>query len=354
MGEVNITGGTISGTLLRNLLLDSQTRTLAAGLTMTVADSPLQMLDPGGAGRTVVLPAEADSDGLSFLVYNSADAAEDLTFNNDAAGLVGVIGQNEAGLFACNGTTWRVMITNIGAGLAASDVTIVDVGTFFAAAEVEAALQELGATTGAAIIGLLDSGTFTSAATVEAAIAEIYQHILSVQSVLPLPLMNWLDEGAGTLAALAIFSAGASNVPGFTNLSSEGLGLRWNNAATPNPIISQFEKPADMDTSKDAVIHILAIRSATDATDLVTFTVTAFDNVVGAAAGADADFGGASSAMADDVVVQELTLALAAADLAATQGAITLTVQPTDGLLDTIDVTVLGIWIEYSKAVLTS
>ena len=51
--------------------------------------------------------------------------------------------------------------------------------------------------------------------------------------------------------------------------------------------------------------------------------------------------------MTDDTNVQELTLTLAAADLSSTQGAITITVQPTDGLLATIDVTVLGVWIEY-------
>jgi len=167
--------------------------------------------------------------------------------------------------------------------------------------------------------------------------------------VLQLPLMSFLDEGAGTTAALAIFADGASNVPGFTNLSSEGLGIRWNNSATPNPIITSVVKPNDLDSANDVVLHILAVRSATDASDLVTFDVTAFDNVAGAAAAADADLGGTSTAMSDDVLIQELTVTLAAADISATQGAIGLTIQPTDGTLATIDVTILGAWIEYTN-----
>lgn len=168
--------------------------------------------------------------------------------------------------------------------------------------------------------------------------------------LIDLPPWRWLNEGAGTTAALAIFADGDSVTPGFTNLSSEGLGVRWNNHATPNPIIASFTKPTDLDDTANAIVHILAVRSATDATDLTTFTVTAFENAVGAAAGADADFGGVSSAMADDVLIQELTLTLAHANLGTARSQITLAVQPTDGLLATIDVTILAVWIEYTGA----
>lgn len=164
-----------------------------------------------------------------------------------------------------------------------------------------------------------------------------------------LPLMSWLNEGEGTTAALAIFANGDSKVPGFTNLASEGLGVRWNNHATPNPIITTVALPTDLDASADVVLHVLAVRSATDASDLVTFTVTAFNNVVGAAAAADADLGGVTTAMTDNVLIQELTLTLAAADISSTQGMIGLTLQPTDGKLATIDVTVLGVWLEYTN-----
>ena len=79
-------------------------------------DKRHQRLDPGGAGRTIVLPAEGNSRGKSFVIENTADAAEDLTVNNDAAGLIGTINQNEAGIFSCDGTTWVVTILSAGSG----------------------------------------------------------------------------------------------------------------------------------------------------------------------------------------------------------------------------------------------
>jgi hypothetical protein len=165
-----------------------------------------------------------------------------------------------------------------------------------------------------------------------------------------LPPWRWLNEGGGTTAALAIFSNGASAVPGFTNLSSEGLGVRWNNHTSHTPIITSFAKPTDLDDTAAAALHILAVRSATDAVDLTTFAVTAFENAVGAAAGADANFGGTSSAMANNTNIQELTLTLAASDLGTAQSQITLTLAPTSAVLATVDVTVLAVWIEYTNA----
>tara|TARA_R100001082_G_scaffold62613_2_gene35094 strand:+ start:20646 stop:21023 length:378 start_codon:yes stop_codon:yes gene_type:complete len=79
---------------------------IASGKTLTTSDAKYQKLDPAGGGRTVVLPAEADSKGLEFYIMNDADASEAITVNNDAAGTIVTIPQNEAALVVCNGTTW--------------------------------------------------------------------------------------------------------------------------------------------------------------------------------------------------------------------------------------------------------
>ena len=352
----------IENTDARNLVfkgefrLGREVRALGGNITLAKKSSPLHYLDPAGAGRDVTLPAEADSKGLLFFLVNTADAAEDLTIKDDGASTIGIIGQNEIGILVCDGTTWKSMITGTGAGLAAADITLADAGTYFAAAEVEAALQELGATTGAAIIGAADAGAFTSAANVEAQLQEIYQHILSTQTVLQFDLGAFIDGGAavGTPLALAVFADAADPTPGIWIESAEVAAIRWNNHATPDEAMVSFVKPMDMDTSKDVIVHILAVRSATDATDLVTFDIGAFDNIVGAAVAADADFGGASGAMTDDTNIQELTVTLAAANISSTVGQISLTVKPTDGLLATIDVSMIAMWIEYSKKILTS
>lgn len=85
---------------------DVNTETLAGNATLTTASARYQRLDPGGAGRDVTLPAEADSKGLAFLILNTADAAEDLTVKDDGASTVVTISQNEAALVVCNGTSW--------------------------------------------------------------------------------------------------------------------------------------------------------------------------------------------------------------------------------------------------------
>lgn len=107
MSQVNIGGGTIAETFLETLKLKSQTRTLAGALTMTAKDAPLQFMDPGGAARTVTLPAEADSDGLCFIIHNTADAAEILTIQDDAPATVVTPTQNECGVVYCDGATWH-------------------------------------------------------------------------------------------------------------------------------------------------------------------------------------------------------------------------------------------------------
>lgn len=80
--------------------------TLSGDKTLVVTDCPLQILDPAGA-RNVDLPAEADSAEMVFIIVNTADAAENISVRNDAAGAIVTVGQNECGFCVCDGTTWR-------------------------------------------------------------------------------------------------------------------------------------------------------------------------------------------------------------------------------------------------------
>jgi hypothetical protein len=60
--------------------------TATADITLTadqVAEQTIWIIDPGGAGRKVLLPAEASSKGLMLVIKNSADAAEVLTRRHD-------------------------------------------------------------------------------------------------------------------------------------------------------------------------------------------------------------------------------------------------------------------------------
>lgn len=96
-------------TQVSKMRLGINAMTLGADLTLTHGAAPLQFLDPGGAGRKVLMPTEADSKGLCFFIVNKADAAEDLTIRDDAdAATVGTISQNEMAMLVCNGTIWHI------------------------------------------------------------------------------------------------------------------------------------------------------------------------------------------------------------------------------------------------------
>lgn len=185
------------------------------------------------------------------------------------------------------------------------------------------------------------------------ALEELYQNAQSTQRFEALPL-GAFREADGT--ALADFAGGDSTTPGWANESEVG-GIRWNNHANPDPISASFPYPPDLDASADVTVHLLAAKVGATLADAVTWTVQFFENLDGALYDADADAGGASSAMTGDATsktVQEETLTIAAADVNGAPGAFTISIQPTDGTLDTDDVILIAVWLEYTGQVLQS
>ncbi len=94
-----------------------QNRTIAAGAAQQVivaTDPPVILIDPGGGAIDLLLPAEALSDGLSFHIFNTADAAEAITVKEDGdATTIVTLDQNQSGFVYCDGTTWRGYIGGI-------------------------------------------------------------------------------------------------------------------------------------------------------------------------------------------------------------------------------------------------
>jgi len=89
--------------------------TLSGNLTLEVSDATVLPIDPGGAGRTITLPAEADAKGRLFIIINRADGAEDLTVKNDGGTAVATVSQNEAAILICDGSVWRAVVLKVGA-----------------------------------------------------------------------------------------------------------------------------------------------------------------------------------------------------------------------------------------------
>lgn len=204
----------------------------------------------------------------------------------------------------------------------------------------------------ASAISYADSGTFTDADEVDEALDEIYQHLLSAQGMIPIPTPVFSAAGV----ALAAFSDGASDVPGYC-VTAKGLGIRWNNHAAPLAVGAKVIVPPDADVTANMVLNILAAKTGATAGDATKFTVGAYNNDVGEAYDFDSTFGGDTGAMTGDATaktVQHVTLTLALANLTAYPAAIELTIKPKDGTLGVDDVIMLGAWITYTKKVLTS
>lgn len=90
--------------------LQSRTLAMAGDLTLTALSPRVLFLDPGAA-RKVLLPPEAGMAGAVIFIANEANAAEDITVNEDAdATTIVTISQNECAFLACDGTSWRGFI----------------------------------------------------------------------------------------------------------------------------------------------------------------------------------------------------------------------------------------------------
>jgi hypothetical protein len=228
----------------------------------------------------------------------------------------------------------------------------VDIEPAIRQADVATHIQDATAAHAASAVSVADAGLFTEADDVEEALAEIYQHEKSAKGIINIPMPVITDAGA----ALAAFSDGDSAVPGYC-VTAKGLGIRWNNHGTPGAVGSKVIVPPEADITANMVLHILAAKIGATVGDATKFTVAAYNNVKDAAYDADATFGGDTSAMVGDDTtkhVQEVTLTLALANLAAYPAAVELTIKPKDGTLGTDDVIMLAAWIEYKKKLLTA
>lgn len=116
------------------------------GATFTMdADMPhLITLDPGGAARTVLLPPE--TQGLWFILFNTADASELLTVKEDSGvTTIVTLNQDEGALLVCGfneagALEWRALSpTGVGDTLALATLTassaLVSTGTIAAGSD---------------------------------------------------------------------------------------------------------------------------------------------------------------------------------------------------------------------------
>jgi hypothetical protein len=113
--RINIFGGLLSGALSIMTKRKAIIQTLAGTLTMGANYPNKLILDPGGAGRTILLPAEAD--GLWYDITNTADAAETLTVKEDSnTTTIATIEPGQTTTFFCQGGSWYAYQASAGVG----------------------------------------------------------------------------------------------------------------------------------------------------------------------------------------------------------------------------------------------
>ena len=115
-------------TLGRPMNRGAQSATLAATTTLvlnaTSTSGELQVqgeilvLDPGGSTRAVYLPPVGASKGMIIRLLNSADATENLTITELAAGALATAAsaevlRQEMAVCICDGTDWYVQVQNL-------------------------------------------------------------------------------------------------------------------------------------------------------------------------------------------------------------------------------------------------
>lgn len=212
---------------------------------------------------------------------------------------------------------------------------------------------------GASTVGSSDVGGYFVGTTVEAQLQEIGLNLNSTQGVVVLPPpADWslLADGA----PMAVWTNATTTVPGtYSDGAKIGGAVRWNNDAAPAAIVTSFDYPPDMDTAVDAVVHYRVAKTGAtnNAGNTTTMTSIVANQVDGALYDADTNFGGASSALlpaATAKTLQNLTLTLTAADLAAYPSSATISAKPTAGTLDTDDLIFAKAYVVYTKKPLTA
>lgn len=114
MTALNLQGGLLERVYVNNFRGKHVTETLAAQKVLTEKSPMIQLLDNGGAVRDVLLPPEADSEGLIFIIANTGGGAFAITVKEDSdTTTIVTLDQAQAGIVFCDGTTWFGFIGGI-------------------------------------------------------------------------------------------------------------------------------------------------------------------------------------------------------------------------------------------------
>ncbi len=216
----------------------------------------------------------------------------------------------------------------------------IDIEPAIRQADVATHVADASAAHAASAISIADAGTHTAQTEAEAALQEIYQHILSAQRFIPIPLTAWMiGDGTNTVSF-----GGPSTDPilGMTNGDTDSA-LRWVWAANSVvEIIIEIPLPPDFNPAADLVLHLLTKKDA----DANTVTLAS-----------DAYFMDGDTKVSDvtATIAQaygETTITIALADIPTGAQTVTIELTPSAHAGDALYMS--ASWFEYTAKLLTS
>jgi hypothetical protein len=197
--------------------------------------------------------------------------------------------------------------------------------------------------TTAATVSIADAGAFTAQTTAEAALAEIYQHILSVQKTVCVPLGAITREDGTALTAQATTVAGYSQIGNKEQVINIPVDCSAGEALGFNVPL-----PLDLDDAKDVVVKVL-VSKATD-NDVLTLDAEAYFVAAGDLQNTDSQDTAAQTIVAAGTV---LSFTCGADGVPAAPAAVTV-VLTLGGTNDGDAVYIHGVWVQYGAKLLTS
>ncbi|MBN2568137.1 MAG: hypothetical protein JXB42_01770 [Deltaproteobacteria bacterium] len=217
----------------------------------------------------------------------------------------------------------------------------IEPGTIVDNAVIEVAAWNVKSTT-AATTSIEDTGEFTEAATVEASLAEIYQHLLSAQATIPIPLGAITQEDGTALTKLN------STTSGFSQLTNKEIVIEIPVDATVEAFGFSVPVPQDLDDSKDITVHVLAGKAAN--LDALTLDCEVYPSAVGDVGNDDIQD---TVAQTITEAISELIFICGADGVLAAPGTLSV-VLTLGGTNDGDAVYIYGGWIEYTPKILTA
>lgn len=199
-----------------------------------------------------------------------------------------------------------------------------------------------GPPTAAASISIADAGGFTSQTEVEAALQEIYQHLVTAQGVIPVPLTALTAEDGTVLAKLS------GTTSGWSQIGNKEVVLSMPINADTEAFQFTVPVPMDLDDSKDIKVCALVSKDADN--DTLTLDCEVFPCAAGDLQNADIQDTAAQAIVAAGTVLE---FTCGADGVLAAPGTLTA-VLTLGGTNDGDAVYIHGVWIKYTKKLLTS